>query len=414
MSRRRREKACGHRARPALAASPPERPCETRPRSYDRSRRVRMASRGTRCTPAQFRRGSRSCADSAPLSAAQTPAARSTVRCLQPRCRNPSWTSNPLDRRIGHGSEVPSRSGPIVLVLPLGSKAFAARRKPCGRDFSPQPAPRRRKPRRHRARRRRRDDGLRQGESRGARVIVGPLVRDDMKTLAVVREPICRRRSHSISSTKERRFRATSISSRSRSTARRAQLARLARERRRGDRRGDRQRHAAAAAFRERLQRRMDPRRRRRAGDVSLRPDAGCAAPAEARARQDAPVDVALLAVDAADAARGEAVRRDPFRATTSSEVNERQPPDALRDLDNVRFVEIPWLVDADATAFADSKRPDYPQPVARAALRARHGRLPSGAGVRRRNALERLEFDGATGHLSLDSNAPVRPRGRG
>ncbi len=95
------------------------------------------------------------------------------------------------------------------------------------------------------------------------------------------------------------------------------------------------------------------------------------------------PVDAALLAVDAADAARAK-----PYVGTipsyTSSEVNERQPPDALRDLDDVRFVDIPWLVDADAAAFADLKRPDYPNPDARAALRARDGRLPGRAGISR------------------------------
>ena len=75
------------------------------------------------------------------------------------------------------------------------------------------------------------------------------------------------------------------------------------------------------------------------------------------------PYDMALLAVDAADAARAK-----PYVGTipsyTSSEVNERQSPDAMRDLDNVRFVEIPWLVDAGSVAFPDQKRPDYPNPA--------------------------------------------------
>ena len=67
--------------------------------------------------------------------------------------------------------------------------------------------------------------------------------------------------------------------------------------------------------------------------------------------------DLALLAVDAADAARAK-----PYMGSipsyTSSEVNERQSPDVLRDLDNVRFVEIPWLVDADAAAFRGPETP--------------------------------------------------------
>ena len=81
------------------------------------------------------------------------------------------------------------------------------------------------------------------------------------------------------------------------------------------------------------------------------------------------PVDAALLAVDAEDAARAK-----PYVGSipsyTSSEVNERQSPDALRDLDNVRFVDIPWLVDADAAAFTDLKRPGTPTPRSNASTR--------------------------------------------
>jgi outer membrane PBP1 activator LpoA protein len=111
--------------------------------------------------------------------------------------------------------------------------------------------------------------------------------------------------------------------------------------------------------------------------------------------------DVALLAVDAADAARAK-----PYVGSipsyTSSEVNERQPPDALRDLDNVRFVEIPWLA-SDTAALPNSKRPEYPNPAlerlyalgmdAFRVAQAFAGGKPS-----------RLEFDGATGHISLES----------
>ena len=73
--------------------------------------------------------------------------------------------------------------------------------------------------------------------------------------------------------------------------------------------------------------------------------------------------DVALLAVDGADAARAK-----PYIGSipsyTSSEVNERQSPDMLRDLDNVRFVEMPWLANADTGAPSDGKRPEYSNPA--------------------------------------------------
>ena len=123
------------------------------------------------------------------------------------------------------------------------------------------------------------------------------------------------------------------------------------------------------------------------------------------------PVDAALLAVDAADAALAK-----PYVGTipsyTSSQVNERQPPEALRDLDDVRFVDIPWLVDSDAATFADIRRPDYPNTAldrlyalgvdAFRVAQAFADGLPA-----------KLEFDGATGHLSLDATRQFVREGR-
>ena len=96
----------------------------------------------------------------------------------------------------------------------------------------------------------------------------------------------------------------------------------------------------------------------------------------------------------------------------TSSEVNERQSPDALRDLDNVRFVDIPWLVDADAAAFTDLKRPEYPNPT----LERLYALGMDAFRVAQEFAdgtPSRLEFDGATGHLSLDATRQFVREGR-
>ena len=123
------------------------------------------------------------------------------------------------------------------------------------------------------------------------------------------------------------------------------------------------------------------------------------------------PVDAALLAVDAEDAARTK-----PYVGTipsyTSSEVNERQAPDAQRDLDGVRFVDIPWLVDADAAAFADLKRPGYPNPTLERlyALGMDAFRV---AQAFAEGSPAKLEFDGATGHLSLDETRQFVREGR-
>jgi len=122
--------------------------------------------------------------------------------------------------------------------------------------------------------------------------------------------------------------------------------------------------------------------------------------------------DVALLAVDAPDAAR-----LKPYLGSipsyTSSEVNERQSPDVLRDLDNVRFVEIPWLANADGAAPPGEKRTEYTNPALerlyalgmdafRAAQAFTSGTKPS-----------HLEFDGATGHLSLESTRQFAREGK-
>ena len=122
------------------------------------------------------------------------------------------------------------------------------------------------------------------------------------------------------------------------------------------------------------------------------------------------PVDAALLAVDAADAALAK-----PYVGTipsyTSSQVNERQPPEALRDLDDVRFVDIPWLVDPDAAAFADLKRPDYPNATLDRLYALGMDAFRVAAGVRGRPAGEaRVRRRHRPPVARRD--APVRPRG--
>jgi uncharacterized protein len=111
--------------------------------------------------------------------------------------------------------------------------------------------------------------------------------------------------------------------------------------------------------------------------------------------------DVVLLAVDAADAALvkpyvGQAI------AYTSSQVNDRQSPEFLRDLDGVRFVELPWLADPSSPAFARIARPD----TGSATLDRLYALGIDAFHVAQifvDGAPATLEFDGATGHLVLD-----------
>ena len=124
-----------------------------------------------------------------------------------------------------------------------------------------------------------------------------------------------------------------------------------------------------------------------------------------------APVDAALLAVDAADAALVKPYV-GAIPSYTSSLVNERQPPEAMRDLDEVRFVDMPWLVDANAVAFAGLKRPDYPN----ATLDRLYALGVDAFHVARAFAdgpPAKLEFEGATGHLALDATRQFIREGR-
>lgn len=124
-----------------------------------------------------------------------------------------------------------------------------------------------------------------------------------------------------------------------------------------------------------------------------------------------APVDAALLAVDGDDA-----ILVKPYLGTigvfAGSSVDDRQPRDALRDLEDVRFVEIPWLATPEARAFADIPRPELPNATLdrlyalgidafRAARLLAQGRT------------DRVELDGATGRLTLEENRQFAREGQ-
>ncbi len=123
------------------------------------------------------------------------------------------------------------------------------------------------------------------------------------------------------------------------------------------------------------------------------------------------PPDAVLLATDAADAALAR-----PYLGTIAtcagSQLNDRQAPQLVRDLDGVCFIEIPWLAEPDAAAFAKLKRPALPNAALdrlyalgidafRVALALTDG------------PVDRLEFDGATGHLTLEDTRVFAREGR-
>ncbi len=94
------------------------------------------------------------------------------------------------------------------------------------------------------------------------------------------------------------------------------------------------------------------------------------------------------------------------------SQVNDRQSREALRDLDDVRFVEIPWLADPDAGEFANIPRPDFPNTsfdrLYALGLDAFHVAQALADG-----RAESLDFDGATGRLTLERSRQFVREGR-
>jgi hypothetical protein len=123
------------------------------------------------------------------------------------------------------------------------------------------------------------------------------------------------------------------------------------------------------------------------------------------------PFDAALLAVDGGEAALAKSYVKS-IPAYTSSQVNERQPREALRDLDDVVFVDIPWLVDPDAAGVAGLKHPDFPN-AALARLYALGIDAFRVAQAFANGPPEKFEMDGATGRLSLDANRQFVREGR-
>jgi outer membrane PBP1 activator LpoA protein len=111
--------------------------------------------------------------------------------------------------------------------------------------------------------------------------------------------------------------------------------------------------------------------------------------------------DAVLLALSAQDAALAKPYLGHVLTYTTS-QVNDRQARDSLRDLDDVRFVELPWLADPSAAAFARVARPDYGNATLDRlyALGVDAFRVAQAFAD---GAPTTLEFDGATGHLALD-----------
>jgi outer membrane PBP1 activator LpoA protein len=114
-------------------------------------------------------------------------------------------------------------------------------------------------------------------------------------------------------------------------------------------------------------------------------------------------LEAILVALDANDA-----VLAKPYLgqvpAYTSSQVNDRLPIESRRELEDLFFVEIPWLADPGALALASIPRREFgSNSLDRLyALGVDAFRV---AQAFANGAPDKLEFDGATGHLTLDGS---------
>lgn len=112
------------------------------------------------------------------------------------------------------------------------------------------------------------------------------------------------------------------------------------------------------------------------------------------------PTDAILLAVDANEAALAKSFLRG--RVYASSQITDGLPAQMLYDLENVRYIEIPWLAEPESPAFAELPRGDFDSPVldrlyALGIDAFAVTQILAGAAVP-----GNAELDGATGHLSL------------
>ncbi len=123
------------------------------------------------------------------------------------------------------------------------------------------------------------------------------------------------------------------------------------------------------------------------------------------------PLDALVIAVDGPDATLVKSFApRIP--AYASGQINERHSGAALRDLDGVVFVDLPWIVTPDAPAFARIPRPD----AASVALERLYALGLDAFRIARAfvdGVPDRLDQDGATGRIVLGDSRQFQREGR-
>jgi hypothetical protein len=120
--------------------------------------------------------------------------------------------------------------------------------------------------------------------------------------------------------------------------------------------------------------------------------------------------DVVIIAVEGSDAAL---VKSFAPRVTTyaSAQINQRTSLGTMRDLDDVRVVDLPWLITPDLPAFAQLPHKSYPN-VALDRLYALGIDAFRVADAFSAGVPAHFELDGATGHLVLAEGRQIAREG--
>jgi uncharacterized protein len=113
------------------------------------------------------------------------------------------------------------------------------------------------------------------------------------------------------------------------------------------------------------------------------------------------PPDATLLAVNAGDAPLAKSFL-PPGPVYASSQIADGLPAPMLRDLEGVRYVEIPWLADPDSVFFARLPHTSLGDPVLDRLYALGLDAFAIADLLANPIPPDRVELDGATGHLSL------------
>jgi len=113
------------------------------------------------------------------------------------------------------------------------------------------------------------------------------------------------------------------------------------------------------------------------------------------------PPDAILLAVDGTDAPLAKSFL-PPLTVYASSQIADNLSLAMLRDLDNVRYVEIPWLADPGNPAFARVPHSNLGDPVLERLYALGLDAFAVAQMLAEPIPPQRIELDGATGHLTL------------